>query len=39
MTVQPDNERLGPAFVKLATILLVGILAPVFDLSMTSPTR
>ncbi len=39
MTVQPDSERLGPAFVRLAAILVVGILAPVFDLTMTSPTR
>jgi EmrB/QacA subfamily drug resistance transporter len=36
MTVQPDNERLGPAFVKLAAILLVGILAPVFDLTIVN---
>ena len=36
MTVQPDDERLGPAFVKLAAILLVGILAPVFDLTIVN---
>ena len=30
------NERLGPAFVKLAAILLVGILAPVFDLTIVN---
>lgn len=36
MTVQADNERLGPAFVKLAAILLVGIMAPVFDLTIVN---
>ena len=36
MTVQPDGERLGPAFVKLTAILLVGIMAPVFDLTIVN---
>ncbi len=36
MTVQPDSERLGPAFVKLTAVLLVGIMAPVFDLTIVN---
>ena len=36
MADQPDNERLGPAFVKLAAILLVGFIAPVLDLTIVN---
>jgi EmrB/QacA subfamily drug resistance transporter len=33
---QPDNERLGPAFVKLVAVLLVGFIAPVLDLTIVN---
>lgn len=33
---QPDNERLGPAFVKLTAVLLVGFIAPVLDLTIVN---
>ena len=36
MADQPDNEHLGPAFVKLAAILLVGFIAPVLDLTIVN---
>jgi EmrB/QacA subfamily drug resistance transporter len=33
---QLDNEPLGPAFVKLAAVLLVGFIAPVLDLTIVN---
>ena len=36
MADQPDNERLGPAFVKLTAVLLVGFIAPVLDLTIVN---
>jgi EmrB/QacA subfamily drug resistance transporter len=36
MADQSDNERLGPEFVKLAAVLLVGFIAPVLDLTIVN---
>ncbi len=36
MADQPDNEPLGPAFAKLAAVLLVGFIAPVLDLTIVN---